>query len=237
MGSNSNTIIRDEFMKKDKFVNVDTDSIPKDAKNSDSSKKKFVKLKTAIEDAKRMSEIIPDFVMDVNLSYSQIERPDFLDMVKDVLEETDFPPEKLCLEITERCRLLDMDMLKNAVMDLRSKGIRIAIDDFGTGFSSVGLLKDFPVDIIKVDRSFVRHVEQDEIEQALVEHFSSLAYIVGAKVCVEGVETCSMKELLKNYRVHSFQGYYYAKPLIREDFLSMEKRYDSQPVIDRSRNK
>ena len=157
--------------------------------------------------------------MNVNLSYTQLERPDFTDVVMRALQGADYPPEHLCLEVTERCRLLDMDMLKNVLASLKSNGVRIALDDFGTGFSSVGLGKNLPFDIIKIDRSFVQQIEEDDMERELMKNFSSLASSFGAKVCVEGIETEGMRDILQKYHVQSFQGYYYAKPLKLEDFL------------------
>ena len=176
-------------------------------------------LKRALRDAKEIIKKYPDFVINVNLSYTQLEKPDFVEMVIRSIEKCDFPANHLCLEITERCRLLDMELLKNVVVNLRGHGVQIALDDFGTGFSSVGIVKNLPFDTIKIDRSFVMRIEEDDKEKELIEHFVNLAATFGARVCVEGIETEGMKRILKNYPVKSFQGYYYAKPLILEDFL------------------
>lgn len=176
-------------------------------------------LKRALRDAKEIIKKYSDFVINVNLSYTQLEKPDFVEMVIRSIEECDFPANHLCLEITERCRLLDLELLKNVVVNLRGHGVQIALDDFGTGFSSVGIVKNLPFDTIKIDRSFVMRIEEDDKEKELIEHFVNLAATFGARVCVEGIETEGMKRILKNYPVKSFQGYYYAKPLILEDFL------------------
>ena len=170
-------------------------------------------LKTALEDIKPILADHPDFVVNVNLSYSQLEKSDFIHMVDGVLEETGFSAKNLCLEITERCRLLDMTMLKNVVAQLRMREIKVALDDFGTGFSGIGVLKQLPIDTIKVDRSIVMRIEEDEKERELVKHFTGLAATFGSKVCVEGIETPGMIDILRNYTVASFQGYYYSKPL------------------------
>jgi EAL domain-containing protein (putative c-di-GMP-specific phosphodiesterase class I) len=163
--------------------------------------------------AKQIMNRYPGFVINVNLSYTQIEKPDFVDMVMRILEETGFPPEHLCLEITERCRLLDMDLLKNVVVNLKSRGILVAMDDFGTGFSAVGLIKEIPFDTIKIDRSFVIRITENETDKKIVQNVVELANIFGAKVCVEGIETSDMRDILRDFHVTSFQGYYYAKPL------------------------
>ena len=170
-------------------------------------------LQTALRDAKRIMERVPDFTVNVNLSYTQLEKGGFVDMVLQTLKDADFPPDHLCLEITERCRLLDMKILKDMITALRSYGVRFALDDFGTGFSSIGLVKNLPFDTIKIYRSFVLKIEEDEKEKALVENFVNMAATFGAKVCIEGIETAGMKEILRKYKVQSFQGYYYGKPL------------------------
>ena len=174
-------------------------------------------LKTAMTDTKMMLGINPDFLVHVNLSYAQLEKPDFVDMVTELLKETDFPANHLVLEITERCRLLDMDLLKNIAVNLQGIGVLIALDDFGTGFSSLGIIKDLHFDIIKIDRSFVRRIEEDLKEREMIKHFTAIASTFHANVCVEGVETAGMRDILKNYSVQSFQGYFYAKPLPLEE--------------------
>ncbi len=176
-------------------------------------------LTQAVTDAGKILESDPDFVINVNLSYSQIEKADFVDMVMDILDRTGYPAGNLCLEVTERCRLLDMDMLKNTVCSLRSRGVRVALDDFGTGFSSVGIVKSIPFDTIKIDRSLVRRIEDDRKERELIKTFVMMSNTCGAAVCVEGIETAGMGDILRQYDVHSFQGYYYSKPLEYDDLL------------------
>jgi EAL domain-containing protein (putative c-di-GMP-specific phosphodiesterase class I) len=121
--------------------------------------------------------------------------------------------------VTERCRLLDLELLKNVVARLKSSGIRIALDDFGTGFSSVDILKEIPFDTIKIDRSFVWDIEKKETACRLVQSLVALGALFGARVCVEGVETAGMRDILRQFRAYSFQGYYYARPLPPEELL------------------
>lgn len=170
-------------------------------------------LHKAMTDAKKIQEILPDFIINVNLSYAQLERPDFTDSVWNIVKNTGFDPQKLCLEITERCRLLDMKLLNNVMTTLRAGGVHIALDDFGTGFSSIGLLKNLPFDTIKVDRGFVQKIEEDEKERRLINNFTDAAGIFGSDVCVEGIETSGMRNILKDMSIHSFQGYFYSKPV------------------------
>jgi len=176
-------------------------------------------LRQAMEDGKLLLQKYPDFIMNVNLSYAQLEKSTFVSEVLQILEETGFPPENLCLEITERCRILDMSILKNMFKAFREHGIRLALDDFGTGFSSLGLLREIPVDTVKIDREYVKDVEKSKSDQNTVQFISELAESFEAEVCVEGVETAEMRDFLKKYHVSSLQGYYYSKPIPMDEFI------------------
>ena len=180
-------------------------------------------MREAIITAKKVLKKYPQFVININLSYTQLEKPDFVDVVFRLLDELKYPAEHICFEVTERCRFLDIELLKNVIAKLKSKGVLVALDDFGTGFSSIGIVKELPFDIIKIDRGFVMKIEEDEVERELIKHFSSFASIFGAKVCVEGIETEGMRDILQKYHVESFQGYLYAKPLNEKDFLEYVK--------------
>jgi len=159
----------------------------------------------------------PEFVLNVNLSYAQLERPEFASRVTGILEELDYPPEHLCLEVTERCRLIDLEMLKRVIHDLRARGFLTAMDDFGTGFSSVGILREIPFDVIKIDRSFISEIEKNETQRKLIEIIASLASVFKAQVCVEGVETAAARDILRSFHADHFQGYLYARPLPIEE--------------------
>lgn len=177
-------------------------------------------LRTALEDAKKIMCNKPDFMINVNLSYVQLAQAGFTDRVWNALKTTGFPADHLCLEITERCRLLDVAMLRNVIVTLRAGGVRVALDDFGTGYSSIGLVKNLPFDTIKIDRSFIQKIEEDDTEQKLVNTLADVARIFGAKVCVEGIETSGMRDILKEYGINCFQGYYYSKPIEIEEILT-----------------
>ena len=176
-------------------------------------------IREAIASAKKMLKKKPGFVININLSYTQLEKPDFTDMIFRILDELDYPPQNVCFEVTERCRLLDTKLLRNVATKLKAKGVLVALDDFGTGFSSVGIVKELPFDIIKIDQGFVREIEADKIDRELISIFSGLASIFGATVCVEGIETEGMRDILQKLQVKSFQGYYYAKPLPLDEFF------------------
>lgn len=176
-------------------------------------------LKTALIAANKFREYVPTFVMNVNLSYTQLEQEGFVGDVLQLLEETGLPPENLCLEITERCRLLDVNMLAGIVTLLRQKGIKVAIDDFATGFSSLGVIRAFTVDTIKIDRSFVKDIEKSEADRITVRFISEVATGFNADVCAEGVENSNMREWLNKYNISKLQGYHYSKPIEYEQFI------------------
>lgn len=176
-------------------------------------------LKQALVDCKKILEKYPDFVINVNLSYAQLEKSNFVEEVINLLKELDFPARNLCLEVTERCRLLDVNLLKKIFEALRAEGIRVALDDFGTGFSSLGILRELPVDTVKIDRGYVINIENDAKDKNTVRFISDLSKSFSAEVCVEGIENSGMRDELLKFDVNSLQGYYYSKPIEIQDFL------------------
>ena len=178
-------------------------------------------LRTAMEHGKQILLRHPNFVMNVNLSYAQLETNTFVEDVLSALAETNYPPHNLCLEITERCRLLDMDLLKRVFRVLHDKGIRLALDDFGTGYSSMGILRELDVDVVKIDREYVKDVITSSSDQSTVQFISTLAESFKADVCVEGVESKEMRDFLRHYPVSSLQGYFYSKPVPIDEFIML----------------
>ena len=179
-------------------------------------------LRQAMTDGCELLKSYPDLIMNINLSYAQLEKEGFVKEVLDLLNDTGFPARNLCLEITERCRLIDMNLLYNMITLFHDHGIKIALDDFGTGYSTLGILRDLPIDTVKIDRDFVKNIESSRVDQITVKSISDLAEAFEAEVCVEGVETKSMVEHLEKYRVSSFQGYYYSKPIPIEEFIEKD---------------
>ena len=122
-------------------------------------------LEQALTEGKHIIQDNPNFVINVNVSATQLERRKFRESVMDILHRTGFPPKNLCLELTERCRAMDKDFLKEEIHFLRSNGIKVALDDFGTGQSSLELLCEFSFDLLKIDRGFVRDIEMNHAAQ------------------------------------------------------------------------
>lgn len=179
-------------------------------------------LRQAMLDGKEFLKDHPDMIINVNLSYAQLERSEFRNTLVGFLLSTGFPPEHLCLELTERCRLLDMNFLRNEIIFLKSYGIKIALDDFGTGFSSLNLLRELPIDYIKIDRGFVSEIENNKADQSIVKAVMTCARELDIGVCVEGIENERLRDYLQNYPAQGYQGYYYSKPVTKEEFKRLE---------------
>lgn len=147
----------------------------------------------------------------VNLSARQFAQPNLIDQVKDILAETGLDPECLKLEITESVLMEDFDSAAALLFQLRGLGVRLSIDDFGTGYSSLTYLHRFPIDTLKIDRSFVIRMDKDNTE--IVKTILSLAENLGMDVVAEGVETQEQMALLRNLNCQNGQGYFFAKPM------------------------
>ena len=176
-------------------------------------------LKTAMTEAKVLLENHPDFVLNVNVAYPQMARHNFRNSVREILAQTGYPPQNLCLELTERCRHLEVGYLRREIERLKELGIHFAMDDFGTGFSSLDLLAAIPVDTLKIDRGFVRDIETNTANQHIVKAVTGCAQDMGVHVCLEGLEDRKMINFTKKYHVYSYQGYYFSKPIVMEEFI------------------
>jgi diguanylate cyclase len=155
----------------------------------------------------------PTLTVSVNVSPLQFRRADFVDMVERILSETDFPPSRLELEITESTLLGNVDTAETAMRRLKALGVRLALDDFGTGYSSLLYLRRFPFDKLKIDNSFVRGIETAADAAAIVHAIVSLGRGLGMKVTAEGVETAEQQLFLRAAGVHLMQGFRFGKPM------------------------
>lgn len=178
-------------------------------------------LEQALTEGKQIIRDNPNFVINVNVSATQLERRKFRESVMDILHRTGFPPKNLCLELTERCRAMDKDFLREEIHFLRSNGIKVALDDFGTGQSSLELLCEFPFDLLKIDRGFVRDIEMNHAAQVVVDSIVQCANGLGMQVCVEGVENEQLRDFIRQYGAHTHQGYLYSKPIRMEQFMEL----------------
>ena len=156
---------------------------------------------------------LPQLSMAVNLSPRQFLDPNLVDSVRQVLEETGMPPNLLELEITEGVMLHDIEAAIKKLMAIRNLGVRLAVDDFGTGYSSLSQLKRFPIDALKIDRSFIRGIPTDKDDIAITEAILALGRTLGVTIVAEGVETSEQQAFLERHACHEMQGFYFSRPI------------------------
>jgi diguanylate cyclase (GGDEF)-like protein/PAS domain S-box-containing protein len=153
------------------------------------------------------------FTISVNLSAHQLRHPGLLDQVQAVLDQHGLEASSLCLELTETALLEDLDRHIGVLMALRSLGVRLALDDFGTGYSSLTYLKRFPVDIVKIDRSFVNGLGVDHYDTTIVRGVIELAHALDLVVVAEGIERPEQWEQLRHLGCDLAQGYLFSPPV------------------------
>lgn len=154
----------------------------------------------------------------VNVSAIQFKQASFIDHVVSILEETGLEPKYLTLELTESTALEDINYSIESIKRLQQLGVRMAIDDFGTGYSSLSYLKNLPIDILKLDRSFIVELDRDTSDHAIVQAIIMITKGLKIKVLAEGVETKHQLELLNELNCDFAQGYYISRPVPKEDF-------------------
>ncbi|MBF0589405.1 MAG: EAL domain-containing protein [Magnetococcales bacterium] len=171
-------------------------------------------ISTACQEARRWLDQGHTFhTIAVNLSAGQLFDPELLDHLDRTLEETGLKPEMLELEITESMVMEEIDVAIQTLNTIRQRRIRLALDDFGTGYSSLSYLKRLPVQILKIDRSFVRDMTIDRDDAAIVTSIIAMAKSLKLGIVAEGVETHEHAHRLKNLGCDSLQGYYFSKPI------------------------
>lgn len=163
----------------------------------------------------------------VNLSGVQFYQKDLVVRIAEIIREEGVDPSLLILEITETVSMQNLDYTLSVLKKLRELGVQISIDDFGTGYSALNYLKRFPVDYLKVDRSFVLDIGRDANGEAVIKTIIALAQNLGLKVVAEGVETEEQVRFLQALGCHLAQGYYYSKPLLP---VELADRYLAQPL-------
>lgn len=183
-------------------------------------------LRTAVRQMKSWIDSgLAPMVMSVNLSAIQFRQARLPELVSRILDEFGLPAHCLELELTEGVAM-DDPLAAIAVMnDLHERGIRMSIDDFGTGYSSLSYLKRFKVSKLKIDQSFVRDISSDPEDEAIVNAIIGLSRSLGLHTIAEGVETAEQVAFLRDKGCHEVQGYYYAKPMLAEQFAEFVRAY------------
>ena len=179
--------------------------------------------RTVIEQACRQARAWHDALnvtveIGVNLSARQFQQINLAEDIEEILRSTGVNPSQLLLEITETLAMDDVDLTEAILCKLHTLGARVAIDDFGTGHSSLGYLARFPVDVVKIDQSFVREIEHDPVKSAIVSAVVALSMAIGSTTIVEGVETLAQLEHVRALGCEVAQGFYFARPMTAAAF-------------------
>ncbi len=177
-------------------------------------------LKTACEQSKSwqgLSSLHTNIVVSVNLSGQQFRQESLIKVVEKILNDSSLNPECLELEITESVIMKNAQTTVTMLHKLKNMGVKLSMDDFGTGYSSFSYLKQFPLDIIKIDRSFIKNITEDKNEAAIVKAIIVMAHTLQLKVIAEGVETEQQMEFLREQGCDEIQGYLLSIPLPPEE--------------------
>ena len=181
-------------------------------------------LRTACREAKAWTDAgLPALRLAVNLSPRQFIHPDLAGQILGVLQETGFDPNCLELELTESALMSDGGEAAMLLKQLRGLGVRLAIDDFGTGYSSLSYLRHFPLDTLKIDKSFVRDIPDHRDDMEIATAIIQLAHILGFTVLAEGVETEAQLNFLREHGCDLYQGFLFSKPVPASEFVKLHK--------------
>ncbi|MBF0217966.1 MAG: EAL domain-containing protein [Gammaproteobacteria bacterium] len=171
----------------------------------------------------------PPLQIAVNLSPLQFQQPSLCETVAAIMQEYETAKGTLCIEVTESMILYDINKVIAILNDFRNMGVQISLDDFGTGYSSLAHLKRLPLDHIKIDRSFVRDIESDSDDAAIVAAIISMSHRLGLKVIAEGVESKEQLNYLRELHCDQIQGYYISRPLPAHQFAEFVYNAEHPP--------
>ncbi|BAZ16981.1 diguanylate cyclase/phosphodiesterase [Calothrix sp. NIES-4071] len=187
-------------------------------------------LRTACTQTKYWQKALamPSLSIAVNLSARQFQQPNLVDMVQQILIETELAPECLELEITEGIAMQNIDLTKDILNELHRMGVSISIDDFGTGYCSLAYIKNFPIHTLKIDKSFVRDLATNRHDAAITSAIIALAHGLNMNVVAEGVETEEQRRLLQVLDCELMQGFLFSRAISAADATKLLRRYKSQ---------
>ncbi|WP_213938387.1 EAL domain-containing protein [Pseudomonas sp. dw_612] len=161
---------------------------------------------------------LPKICISVNVSAIDFRQRDFVESIEQILKQTGMEPTLLELEITEGVLMQNVDTTVTALNRIKALGVRLSIDDFGTGYSSLSYLRRFPIDVLKIDQSFIRGLSRDSSDAALVSAIISLGKSLKLTVIAEGIETLEQLDFLKAHHCEEGQGYYFSKAVAPDAF-------------------
>ena len=181
----------------------------------------WVMRKACVQAKEWMDEGMQNFRVSVNLSSIQFKRASLLNMIKRALDDSGLPASLLEVELTESAIMNDIDQNITRLNQIRDLGVAIALDDFGTGYSSLSYLKRFPINTLKIDRSFIITIDTDPEDAAIVEAIITLANTLKLTVIAEGVETHGQLKALNRFHCDIIQGFYFSKPVPAEQITKL----------------
>jgi EAL domain-containing protein (putative c-di-GMP-specific phosphodiesterase class I) len=172
---------------------------------------------------------LPPVCMAVNLSLRQLTDDNLIEDIGTALNDSGMAPNLLELEITESMVMHNPALIISMLSKIKSMGVRLAIDDFGTGYSSLAKIQRFPVDTLKIDRSFIRNIPEDAEDKAVTEAIIAMGKSLSLTVVAEGVETEDQMNFLKEHACDEMQGYYFSKPIGPEQFADLVRKHVPSP--------
>ena len=173
-------------------------------------------LHRAISEGKQFLRSRPELIITMNLSHRQLEQPEFHQTLLTILKKYEFPGRNLCLELTDKCRFINIDVLRREIIFFKSCGILVALD--GSCLLDLHLVRELPVDIIKIGRDFTMQLKKSAKDRALLKALCSFAKESDIRVCAEGIEDKELLELIKNFGISSYQGFVASGALPYNDF-------------------
>jgi len=177
-------------------------------------------LQTSMQEIKQVIDCTKlELALSINISVCQFQQENFFEQLEHFIDITDFDRLQLKLEVTENVLIDDIENIRNLLLQIKRQGIKISLDDFGTGYSSLSLLKNLPLDELKIDKSFVMDMLSDPDSYAMVEAIIAIAKQRDLAIVAEGVETQEIAYALANLDCDVFQGYFYAKPLPKNELI------------------
>ena len=165
----------------------------------------------------------------INLSLQEFLDPNLASRLQEYLTIYHVDPKRLKIEVTERFLLHDAAHAQQQFAALEAIGIELYMDDFGTGYSNLSCVLDYPFNFIKVDRSLVQHAPEDQRANQMISSLTSLFHTLDKKLIMEGVETEAQAEYIKHCGADMIQGFYYAKPMSRDDLISFFQEQSNKP--------
>ncbi len=182
-------------------------------------------IENAVITAKKFQKYQPNFQMSVNISLYQLEERMLYPFVEDCIKRHGIDPTTLTFELTESNKIYDWDFVNKQFAEFHDLGIKIAMDDFGTGYSTIGFLKNFNCDLIKIDRMFVENILKSAYDRNLIKHMIMLCHAVGMEVCIEGVEQEGEYLYLRDEcNADQIQGFYFGYPETEDVFMNRFKK-------------